>query len=77
MERRGELGSRAQTTVSFVLAPTAMVNFTTGFFSWDFLLSDSQWIVSVWIQLGSPAEHSTDETTRKKCCSLFVLCCGV
>ena len=75
-ERRGELhSSTAPTTVSFVLAPTAMpmVNFATGFFLGTFC-SDSHWIVSVWIQLGSPAEHSTDEATRKKNVVLCLFC---
>ena len=77
-------GEESSTTIStannnclFCLSLQLMLKTTPlGFFSsWTFG-SDSHWLGSVWIQLGSPAEHSTDEATRKKI-SFFVWCCGV
>ena len=73
MVRRGEerRAPAPRTTVSFVGATISAYTSLLGFFPGTFC-SDSHWNVSVWIQLGSPAEHSTDEATRKKkSCSLF------
>ena len=64
--------STANNNCLFCLSLQLMLKTTPlGFFSsWTFG-SDSHWLGSVSIQLGSPAEHSTDEATRKKSRSLF------